>query len=239
MMRYMKKASKKRFKATVIILTRNEINGVRRIVPQLPQSPQWEYLAVDYQSSDGTNAFFASHNIPVIAQQSPGHDEAFLLGASHTNADILVLFSPDGNEDPKNIPTLIQCIQNGADLAIASRFTQGARNEEDDQLLKFRAWANRLFTWVVNIIWRGHVTDALNGYRAITRQALSSLSVDAKGHCIEYQMTIRALKRNMKIVEIPTCEGRRIGGHTTASTIPTGLRILWYLAREILIGNRF
>jgi glycosyltransferase involved in cell wall biosynthesis len=239
MMQYMQKPSHGQCKASVVILTRNEIDGVRTIVPRLPQSPKWEYFVVDYRSTDGTKAFFKINGIPIVEQKTPGRGEAFSLGAKHAKADILVFFSPDGNENPKDIPTLIRCIQKGADLAIASRFIRGARNEEDDQKVKFRAWANRAFTWIANTLWRGHVTDTINGYRAITKQSLSELAVDAKGFCIEYQMTIRALKRKMKIVEIPTCEGNRIGGHTTAYAIPTGLRFLWYLALEIWIGNRF
>jgi glycosyltransferase involved in cell wall biosynthesis len=232
MMHYMPRAS-------VIILTRNEIEGVRTIVPKLPKSSSWEYFAVDYHSVDGTKEFFKKHRIPVIEQKNPGRGEAFALGARHAKAEILVFFSPDGNEDPKDIPLLIDRINKGADLAIASRFMRGARNEEDDEKLKFRAWANRGFTWIANILWGGRVTDTINGYRAITKHALFDLHVDAKGFCIEYQMTIRALKRKFTIVEIPTREGNRIGGHTTAYAVPTGLRFLWYLAREIVLGNRF
>ncbi len=237
MMRYMQRSTK--IQASIIILTRNEIEGVRSIVPGLPKSPSWEYIAVDYRSTDGTKTFFKKHHIPVIEQIQPGRGEAFSLGAKHAKANILVFFSPDGNEDPEDIPELIDRIENGADLAIASRFMKDARNEEDDSTFKFRAWANRAFTWIANALWGGHVTDTINGYRAITKHSLSNLHVDAKGFCIEYQMTIRALKRKMNIVEIPTREGNRIGGHTTAYAIPTGLKFIWYLVREIVIGNRF
>ncbi|OGG11945.1 hypothetical protein A2Z00_04010 [Candidatus Gottesmanbacteria bacterium RBG_13_45_10] len=236
---HMRRGKKHTPKASIIILTRNEIEGVRTIVPRLPRSSSFEYFAVDYHSTDGTKEFFAKHNIPVIPQQKPGRGQAFIIGAAHAKNDILVFFSPDGNEDPRDIPLLIDRIDKGATLAIASRFMKGARNEEDDTVFKFRAWANRTFTWIVNVLWNGHITDTINGYRAITKHALSQLHLDAKGFCVEYQMTIRALKRKYSIVEIPTREGNRIGGHTTAYAIPTGFRFLYYLAREVWIGNRF
>jgi len=115
----------------------------------------------------------------------------------------------------------------------------GSRNEEADKFSKFRAWANRLFTLAVRILWGGRVTDTINGYRAIKKEALSKLNLDAGGFAIEYQMTIRALKLKMKIAQIPTIEGSRIGGQSTSSAIPTGLKFIYFLIREIILGKSF
>jgi len=108
-------------------------------------------------------------------------------------------------------------------LVIASRFMPNSRNEEDDQLLKFRAWANQSFTFIINLLWNGKLTDSINGYRAITKKAFKKLKLDAPGYVIEYQMSIRSLKNNLKITEIPTIEGNRIGGESGSKAIPTGI----------------
>ena len=225
-------------KSSLIILTRNEISGLKSLINKIPFDLVDEYFAVDYDSTDGTVEFFKKHHIPVIRQKVPGRSEAFRIGAKNAKGKYLIYFSPDGNEDPGDIPRLIKLMDKKYDLAIATRFVKGARNEEDDQFFKFRAWANQFFTWTANIIWHGHLTDSINGYRAITKDAFKRLHLDAQGFAIEYQMSIRSLKLKLKIGEIPTKEGNRIGGQSGSAAIPTGLKFIYYLIREILISHK-
>lgn len=224
---------------SLIILTRNEIEGLKALIRKIPFEAVDEFFAVDYNSVDGTVEFFKKNQIEVVKQKQPGRGRAFELGLKRAKGQFLVFFSPDGNENPADIPKLIALVKKGNDLAIASRFTRGARNEDDDKVFKFRAWANRAFTFAVRVLWGSQVTDTINGYRAIRRDSLSLLKLDATGFAIEYQMTIRALKLGMKIAEIPTTEGNRIGGQSTSYAIPTGFKFIYYLGREILIGKSF
>lgn len=224
---------------SLIILTRNEISGLKALIKKIPFEAVDEYFAVDYNSTDGTVEFFKKHGVPVVKQIEPGRGKAFSLAAKKAKGKYLIFFSPDGNENPSNIPQLVNLLKKGNDIAIASRFMKNSRNEEDDELLKFRKWANQLFSLAVRILWGGEVTDTINGYRAIRKNAFNKLHLDAAGFAIEFQMTIRALKLKMKIAEIPTVEGNRIGGQSTAYALPTGLKFIRFLLREIIIGKNF
>lgn len=224
---------------TLIILTRNEINGLKKLIRKIPFESVDEFFAVDYHSTDGTVEFFEKNSIPVIKQIKPGRGEAFKLAAKKAKGKFLVFFSPDGNEDPSDITKLIQLLKNGADLTIASRFMKESRNEEDNEKFKFRKWANQLFTYCIRFFWGGKITDSINGYRAIKKNKFSKLHLDATGFAIEFQMTIRALKLKMKIAEIPTIEGNRIGGKSTAYAISTGLKFIKLFIHEILVGTKF
>lgn len=226
-------------RATLIILTRNELSGLKTVISHIPFHAVSEVFAVDYQSTDGTVDFFRSHGIRVIQQKKSGRGQAFQLAAKRAKGKYLIFFSPDGNEDPRDIPKLIAELEKGTDLVIASRFMKGSRNEEDDQFFKFRAWANQCFTFLVNLLWGGTITDTINGYRAIRKDIFNSLHLDADGFAIEFQMSIRALKKGFSIREIPTREGNRIGGASTAYAISTGVSFLGFLARELWIGKRF
>ena len=89
---------------------------------------------------------------------------------------------------------------------------------------------------MANITFRrngSYITDSINGYRAITKSAVKSLSLDATDYTIEYQMTIRAFKKKLSISEFPTIEGKRLFGETQAKSIPTGLKFLKCYFREI------
>jgi glycosyltransferase involved in cell wall biosynthesis len=221
---------------TLVILTLDEIDGVTEVVPKLPLHAVDEILVVDGGSRDGTIEFFEARGIRVIRQEQPGRGEAFRLAAQHARNDRLVFFSPDGNEDPDDIPRLADGLAAGYDMVIASRFMAGARSEDDDRFLfAGRRWGNLLFTWLANVLCgRGRwITDTINGYRAITRATFLRLAPDAHGYAIEFQMSIRALQLGLRVLEIPTHESPRIGrGVSNLNAIPVGFRFLGVLARE-------
>jgi len=221
---------------TLVVLTLNEIDGVTVVIPKLPMHCLDEVLVVDGGSTDGTLEFFDSRGMRVIRQERRGRGEAFRLAVQHARNDFLVFFSPDGNEDPDDIPRLIDGLAAGYDMVIASRFMRGARSEDADKFLfASRQWGNLLFTWLANTLCgRGHwITDTINGYRAITRAAFARLAPDAENYAIEFQMSIRALQLDLRVLEIPTQESPRIGrGVSKLNAIPVGLKFLGVLARE-------
>ena len=220
---------------TVVVLTLDEIDGVTDVFPKLPLHAIDEVLVVDGGSTDGTLEFFARRGVRVIRQQRRGRGEAFRLAARHAHHDHLVFFSPDGNEDPDDIPNLIAGLAAGHDMVIASRFMVGASSEDDDKVLS-RRWGTLTFTWLANVLCgrgRPWITDTINGYRAITKAAFHRLAPDAEGYAIEFQMSIRALQLGLRVQEIPTQEAPRIGrGVSKLNAIPVGLRFLALLMRE-------
>jgi glycosyltransferase involved in cell wall biosynthesis len=228
-------------RSSLVILTLNEIEGISKLFDKIPFSKVDEYFVVDGGSTDGTSEFFKKRNVRIVSQKSKGRGEAFRIAERESSGNSLVFFSPDGNEDPDDIPKLLELLEAGYDMAIASRFMPLSKNEEDDLLFPWRAWANRIFTFIANTIWNKHkyITDTINGYRAIRKDAFRRIKADAPGFAIEYQMSIRAMKLGMKIAEIPTIEGHRIGGESTAKSIPTGFLFLRFLFREVKIGKNF
>lgn len=223
-------------KRSLVILTFNEVEGVRAVLPRVPSDCADECLVVDGGSTDGTVEYCQSRGLRVVGQERRGRGEAFRVGAQHTTGDALVFFSPDGNEDPADIAALFEQLDLGVDIAIASRFLPGSRNEEDDQRLPFRKWANQIFSLAANAIWNSgqRVTDTINGFRAVRRSAFETLALRSMAFTIEYEMTIRAMKRRMRIIEIPTVEGKRVAGETKAPSVRTGIAFLNLLLSELL-----
>jgi glycosyltransferase involved in cell wall biosynthesis len=223
-------------KRSLIILTWNEIEGVRALIPQLSPDIADEILAVDGGSSDGTREFLEAHQIPVYGQTRRGRGEAFRVGVTNATGDYLVFFSPDGNENPGDIPKLFELLATGADMAIASRFKPGARNEEDDVALPLRKWTNQAFTLLANLFWnrgRPYVTDTINGFRGIRRESFNRIAPASLGYTIEYELTIGAMRAGMKIAEIPTLENQRIGGETKGASWPTGKAFLKFFLGQV------
>lgn len=221
---------------SLVILTLNEIDGLRHVFPKLPLHAVDEVLAVDGGSTDGTLEFFRAHGVRALRQARRGRGEAFRLAVREARYDDLVFFSPDGNEDPDDIPRLAAGLAAGHDMVIASRFLPGARSEDDGKwMFTNRRWGNVSFTWLANRLWRGPrpITDTINGYRAITRAAFARLAPDAEGYAIEFQISIRALRLGLRVLEIPTREGNRVGkGVSKLNAFPVGVQFLRLILRE-------
>ena len=227
-------------KIALCILTLNERPSLVQMLPNLLQQEIVaafdEIIAIDGGSTDGTQELFRQYSVPIIAQSSKGRGEAFLKAFTQVESDAYVFFSPDGNEDVADLPRFRPLLEAGADIVIASRMMDGAYNEEDDKVFRWRKWANKAFTLLANILFRSegpYVTDTINGYRAIIRSVARSLTLDASDYTIEYQMTIRGFKQRARIVEFPTVEGSRIAGESGAPSIPTGIRFVRRLFLEL------
>ncbi|MHA2243712.1 MAG: glycosyltransferase family 2 protein [Candidatus Hodarchaeales archaeon] len=221
---------------TLVLLTYNEIEGSRALYPNLPFDLFNRVVLVDGGSTDGTVEFWKDHGIEIIKQRSPGRGTAFIIAQNTCKEDILLFFSPDGNENPNDIRLLLSAIESGADLAIATRFGRGAKSLDAEG---HRRFGNLFFTFLVNSLFRANVTDAVNGFRAIKRRKMYLLNLPYSRFEIEFQMTIRAAKLGFKITEIPTTEFERIGGYSKAGSFSVGVSYLKVALKELLIGRRF
>ena len=229
-------------KISLVFLTLNEIEGLKILFDKVPINDVDEVLAIDGGSNDGTLEFFREKDTLVFVQGVKGRGEAFKLAFEKAKGDALIFFSPDGNEDPSDILKFKPLLEEGNDMVIATRMVKSAHNEEDDQLLKFRKWANNIFNMIANVTWNKKIfiTDTINGYRAIRRSTWENLALDNTGYAIEYQSSIRAFKKGITIAEFPTWEGKRIDVNRSGSpSIITGLVFIKTYISEMIIGNNW
>jgi glycosyltransferase involved in cell wall biosynthesis len=221
-------------KVTLVLLVWNEITGLKANFDAIPLDQVDEIIAVDGGSDDRSIEFLKEKNVTTYVQTVSGRGEAFRIAFEQANGDALIFFSPDGNEDPQDIPKFKPLLEAGADMVIASRMLPDARNEEDDDVLRFRKWANLTFTFLANKIWnRGsYLSDTINGFRAIRRSAWNRMLPNGCGYTIEYQCSIRAFKFGLKVSEFPTFEGNRVDDQKGSPSISTGLAFLRLLLSE-------
>ncbi|HTC84449.1 MAG TPA: glycosyltransferase family 2 protein [Rhizomicrobium sp.] len=228
-------------KVLLCMLVRNERECLEIMLPKLPKpgtdSGFDTIIAVDGNSTDGSIALLEKSGIEILRQSRKGRGAACLEAMEKYKADAYLFFSPDGNEDVADIAKFKPCLEEGADLVIASRMCAGAVNEEDGQIFRWRKAANLAFNFLANFAFRKkgpYVTDSINGFRAIRADLARTLRLDATGYTIEYQMTMRALRAGARIVEFPTHEHPRLAGETGAPSIRTGLRFIACFARELV-----
>lgn len=221
-------------KTSLVIFTLNEIEAARKLFERIPFKAVSETVVIDGGSTDGTVEFFQNKGIPVIKQDKPGHGEAYKLGMRRASGEILVFFGCDGNNRPEDIPFLIKEIEKGRDLVIASRFGRSSRSFDATLTRKI---GNRLFVRLVNMRWCTGLTDVFNEFRAIKKEAMEKLNLRNSFFDLELEMTIKAIKRRLKIAEIPTVESRRMGGRAKLSTFRDGAMNLRCFLREALSAH--
>jgi glycosyltransferase involved in cell wall biosynthesis len=215
----------------LIVLTLNEIHGLKKIMPLVKKEWVNEIIIVDGGSTDGTVEEAKKMGFRVISQEIKGHGGAILAGFNASTADNIVIFGPDGNHSPDEIPQLIEKIKEGYDQVIVSRFTKSSVNLDAGVIDRF---GNRLFVFLVNVIFGGHYTDTLNESRIITRKAMSEIKFDAMNMTSTQQMSIRGLKKRQKICEISGNEGKRIGGERKMHSFRVGRQLSWQIIKEFV-----
>jgi glycosyltransferase involved in cell wall biosynthesis len=228
-------------KKSLVILTFNEIEATPKIWDTIPLSGADEVFCVDGGSTDGTIEFMKSKGIRVVVQDRRGRGRGFQLGVREAQGEHIVFFSTDGNEDPNDILKLFALLEEGYDMAIASRMMPGAFNEEDVHLWRPRKWVNNAFTLGANLLFnrRQALTDTINGYRGVSKAAFERMGIDVDGFDVEFTMSIRAMKLGLRVAEFPTREGARVGGVSTAESWKTGVVFVKRFLHEMRIGDRF
>ena len=216
--------------SALIILTFNEIDGVRELFPKIDKNWVDEIVVIDGGSTDGTIEECKKFGFRIIIQKIKGHGGAILTGVRETKSDNIIIFGPDGNHEVEEIKILDNKIKQGYDQVIINRFGKESINLDAG---KIDGFGNKMFTKLANLFFKGNLSDTLNESRVITRAAFNELKFDAMQLDSTYQMSIRGLKKKQKIIEIVGNEGRRIGGERKMKRIQTGSRLLKRLIIEI------
>ncbi len=220
-------------RVSVIVPTLNEAANLPHVLPLIPL---WvdEVIIVDGGSSDGT-AEAALELLPdavVLTELRKGKGRALCTGFANATGDFVVAMDADGSTDPREIPAYVGALVAGADLAKGSRFMQGGGT---DDMEFHRNLGNKLLTFTVNRLFKGHYSDLCYGYFAFRRDALPSLirsTDDVAGFEIETFINIRALKNRLQVAEVASFEYDRIHGTSNLNALRDGLRILRVILRE-------
>lgn len=229
-------------KITLLILTLNEIDGMREIMPRIDRSWVDQIIVVDGGSTDGTIEWANNNDYDVYIQKKKGFRHAYCEVWPLITGDIVITFSPDGNSIASLIPDLIKKINEGYDMVIVSRYLGDAKSTDDDIVTSFGNW---LFTKTVNLLHGGNYTDVMVIYRAYRKDLIYELELDDDkpyslpeklfGTKISWEplLSVRASKAKKRVSEIPGDEPARIGGERKLQVIRWGAAYYFQFIREL------
>ena len=229
-------------KITLLVMTLNEIDGMRAIMPRIKREWLDQVIVVDGGSSDGTIEWSREQGYEVYVQKRQGFRHAYSEVLPYVVGDVVITFSPDGNSIPDLIPSLISKMNEGYDMVIVSRYAAGAKSEDDDIVTGFGNW---LFTRTVNWLHGGHYTDVMVIYRAYRKQIIYDLELNKEEGferaeklfrtqiSWEPLLSVRAAKKKLKLAEIPGDEPPRIGGERKLKVLKWGAAYYFQFIREV------
>lgn len=229
-------------KITLCVLTLNEIDSIKVVMPQVDTSLFDQVLVIDGGSKDGTIEWSKEQGYEVYVQKQRGLRQAYLEALPYIKGDVMVTFSPDGNSVPEVLPDLVAELKKGYDMVIVSRYLGNAKSEDDSFVTRFGNW---MFTTLINVLHGGKYTDAMVIYRGYKKSLFQDLKLDEdsafkipeKLFCtrvsVEPLLSIRAARAKLKVTEIPGDEPKRIGGERKLQIIRWGLTFLYQVFVDV------
>lgn len=225
-------------RVAVILPAYNEAQTIEGTIVDFQNAlPDAEIWVVNNRSSDAT-AEIASAAISrlgskggVINEMRPGKGNAVRTAFILVDADIYVLADADLTYPARHAPQLINVIAAGeADMVVGDRHSNGRYKSENKRPL--HNFGNRMVRDLVNWLFRAKLADIMSGYRVFSRRFVKSYPILAEGFEIETDMTLHALDKRFRIIEIPIeYRDRPAGSFSKLSTIKDGVRVV------TMIGN--
>lgn len=217
-------------RALVVLPTYNERENLESVLARTRDAvPHADVLVVDDGSPDGT-ADLADQlgaslgQILVIRRPAKSglgsaYRAGFRIGLA-SGYDAIVEMDADGSHDPSVLPQLLSALEQGADLAVGSRYVPGGSIPDWPWL---RRAISRTGCWYARTLLRLSVRDATSGFRAYRADVLRAIDLDrvrADGYGFQIEMAYLVERSGGRLVEVPIeFRDRKLGQSKMSSRI--------------------
>jgi dolichol-phosphate mannosyltransferase len=183
-------------------------------------------LVVDDNSPDGTGELadkLAEELDYVSVLHRPGKEglgPAYLAGfrrALAEGAELVLEMDCDFSHNPADVHRLIAACENGADLALGSRYVPGGGTENWGRTRRIISVCG---SWYARVLLSVRVRDLTGGFKCYRRAVLERIDLDAihaKGYAFQIEGTYRTLRAGFTVVEVPITFIDREHGHSKMS----------------------
>ena len=197
-------------RAVVCLPTYNERENLESMVRALADKGV-DVLVIDDSSPDGTGeiADRLATELDFVSvlhrRRKEGLGRAYVDGFRHVlagDAELVLEMDCDFSHDPADVPRLIAACEEGADLALGSRYVPGGGTADWGLVRRLISRGASIYTRVLLM----PVRDATGGFKCFRRHVLESIdldTIDAAGYVFQIETTYRALRKGFRVVEVP------------------------------------
>ncbi len=175
-----------------------------------------DIVVCDNASTDNTALKAQSAGARVVHETVQGYGAACLAAINALQQpDIVVFVDADHSVLVTETISLLDCIIEGADLAIGCRI---ASKQQHQALTPQQRFGNVLASYLIRLIWKQPVTD-LGPFRAIKYSALKKLAMQDQRFGWTVEMQVKAIQQGFIIREMPVTSLKRIGRSKISGTV--------------------
>ncbi|MCI8451922.1 MAG: glycosyltransferase [Eggerthellaceae bacterium] len=211
----------------VLVPCYNEAVTIAKVVDDfrrvLPEATVYVY---DNNSSDGTAALAAAHGAVVRFESRQGKGNVVRQMFRDIEADYYLMVDGDDTYPAEAAPDLLAPLAaDEADMTVGDRLSNGSYGEENDRA--FHGFGNDLVRFLIKAIYGYAFEDVMTGYRAFNRVFVKTMPVLSEGFQIETEISIHAVDKRWRIVDVPIAyRDRPEGSYSKLSTFGDGARVL-------------
>lgn len=217
-------------KIAVLIPCYNESKTVEKVIKDYKETlPEADIYVYDNNSTDGTDKIAKKAGAIVKYEYKQGKGNVIRSMFRQIDADCYLMIDGDDTYPKEHAREMCDLILNGkADMVIGDRLSSTYFTENKRP---FHNLGNRLVRFLINKLFKNNIKDIMTGYRAFSYEFVKGFPVLSKGFEIETEMTIHAVDKNFKLVEVPvTYRDRPAGSVSKLNTYRDGFRVLKTIA---------
>jgi dolichol-phosphate mannosyltransferase len=231
----------------LLLPTLNEEEALRVLAKEIP--PDFDVLVVDGGSTDGTRQVAESLGYKFVSQKfGKGKGCGVRTGMEYFLASgykYLAMIDADYTNDPRELPGMVQVLENGSDIVLGSR----DKRLQIEHLGRFSLFVNLSTSALTSLAYGLDLPDIQTGYWAFGRRAAETLypQLRAGGFEIEYDIVYNSWREGLRIGYRPVTFRRRVGAskftyYLRLKQVYHGLtyvgRSLGLMLRRFLSGGR-
>lgn len=218
-------------KVAVLIPCYNEEVTIAKVVDdfrrELPDSDIYVY---DNNSSDRTGEIARAHGAIVRLEPRQGKGNVVRQMFRDIEADCYIMVDGDDTYPAESAAALCEPILSGAaDMTVGDRLSNGTYAEENKRA--FHGFGNDLVRSMIRWIYGYGFEDVMTGYRAFSRAFVKTFPVLSEGFQIETELSIHAVDRRWRILDVPIVyRDRPAGSESKLSTVSDGVKVILAIA---------
>lgn len=214
-------------KIAVLIPCYNEAVTIAKVIDDFRNElPEAEIYVYDNNSSDDTAKIALEHGAFVRFEPRQGKGNVVRQMFRDIEADCYLMVDGDDTYPAESAKDLcLPILEKRADMTVGDRLSNGTYAEENKRA--FHGFGNNLVRMMIKWIYGYGFEDVMTGYRAFSRTFVKTFPVLSEGFQIETELSIHAVDRRWRILDVPIVyRDRPEGSESKLNTLSDGIKVI-------------